>query len=242
MKESVITYIESKVQEADFKNTSEAYSAIYSELQSLDLKYPSNYILEYYKGLVCYSNPDTEENFRLKMAIKHFEKSLKINSKKIMSKVYLGYCYFDLGEYGNSQNNFKEVLSKKENWKLFEKNEQMWRVVNMTELISVCNLKMGWLTKFQDFYTTWKVLYYLHIRQDNFYFPESLVIETSNYLKVKGDTMSTENIASFRKISLDLIGIIKGGDGFEEIYSEELKNLKNWDGHSQYQPIRVYSH
>lgn len=240
MKKADITHIEKLLMEADSHNNSEGYDSVYSLLENLATKYSDDFLLYYYKGLVCYSNPDVEE-FRTKWAIKHFENSLKLEPNYLMTKIYLAHCHYDLGEYGKALVIFKDILSKKENWDILFKNDQSWRVVNLAEMVAVCNLKLGRLAKFRDYYMPWKDLYYLNIRKDNFYFPESLVVETSVFLKAKGDSMSEENIASFRKISLDLIGIIKGGDGFEEIYAEELKNLKNWDGHQHYQPVRVYA-
>ena len=241
MKKTEISQIEKLIREADFENKSEAYSSIFDKLKEFDSKYPSDYLLDYYKGLVCYLNPDVED-FRTKMALKYFEKAFHGNPKYFMTQIYLGFCYFDLGEFGKALNNFKEVLSKKENWDALSKNHQTWRLVNLAEMVAVCNLKLGRISKFSLYYMPWKDLFYIYSRKKDFYFPESLVIETANFLKEKGDSMSDENIGFFRKVSLDLIGIIKGGNGFEEIYSKELKNLKNWDGHQQYQPVNTYSH
>ncbi len=240
MKDTDIKYIENLISEADFIGTSEAYSAVYDKLKVYDESYENNSSLEYYKGLVCYNNPDVED-FRTKWALVHFEKAIDLNREDVMPVIYKGYCLYDLKQYKNSLIAFKHVLSSNDNWiKLMDSNSY-WRLVNIAEMIAVCNLKMTHITKFLEYYFPWKELYYLFSKGDDFYFPTTMVVEVSKFLKNKGKNMSNENIASFRKISLDLIGIIKGGDGFEEIYSEELKNLRDWDGHQQFNLRKIYS-
>lgn len=240
MKRSDIKHIEEQILEADYAGTSESYSQVFEHLKFLENKYQSDYLLQYYKGLVCYLNPDVQL-FRTEMAIQFLNKSLELNPENVMTRYYLGFCHYDLRDFNKSLLYFKDILSKKGNWDLLSKRHQTWRLVNLAEMVAVCYLNLGKLSKFEFYYMPWKDLYYINIRKDNFYFPESLVIETANYLHDHGDSLTAERIAFFRKVSLDLIGIIRGGNDFANIYSKELEYLKNWDGHRQYQPIKAYS-
>lgn len=240
MKKKDILHIEKLISEADFEGTPEIYNALFETLKGMEEKYPNNFDLLYYQGLVCYQHPDIDE-FRIKWALKFFNKVLELNPNHLFSKIYSGFCNYDLGHYSVALNLFKEILATKQNWIYFEENNQIWRLVNIAEMVAVCSLKIRHIAKFVNYYMPWKELYYLNSRDSDFYFPESLIVEVSIFLKNKGETLSHDNVAVFRKISLDLIGIIKGGDGFEEIYAEELKNLKNWDGHEQLKFEKIYS-
>ncbi len=165
MKKREISHIEELIKKADFQDNSNAYDLIYKKLLAMDNKYPSDYLLEYYKGLVCYSNPDREK-FRTKWAMTFFEKSLNSEPDYIMAKIYLGYCHYDLGEYIKALEQFKSVLSKTENLIFFIKNDQSWRLVNIAEMVAVCYLKLNRLSKFDFFYQSWKDLYYKYAGSD----------------------------------------------------------------------------
>lgn len=232
-----LTHIELLIADADVSND---YSAVMTMLKNWEKKYCDDHLLNYYKGLVCYLDPDTEE-FRLNWAIDYFKKTLAQEPTHLMSQIFLAYSYFDLKNYKVALQHFQQIMGNLKNWDILKKNQQVWRLCQMAELITVCCLKLNTLPKYKKYYRAWKDLFYQFSRKDDFYFPKDLVMETATFLKRHGDDLPDDLTTFFRGLSLDLIGIIKGGDGFEEIYSKELDHLRNWSGQKSQRLVKVFS-
>lgn len=233
MKKETIDKIENLIKEADSSNSPSDYQIVFDYLKELEEENQKDYLIKYYKGLVCYSYPDFEE-FRVKWAVEEFSKALEIKPSDLMSNIYLSYCYFDLGKYSKSNIAFKNILSKGENWESLEEMHQQWRISNLAEMVAISNLKLGRYNSFFTYYMRWKEIFYIFIDIENFYIPEGLITEVADFLKLNGKSLDDDKlISNFRVISLDLIAIIKTILDLEDIYSEEIENLKNWDGHQQ---------
>lgn len=232
-----LTHIEQLIADADVSND---YSVALNQLKDWDEKYGDDFLLNYYKGLICYLDPDTEE-FRLKWAKDFFKKALNQEPTHLMSQIFLAYTYFDLENYKSALQHFQQVLGNSKNWDVLKKNQQVWRLCQMAELITVCCLKLNTLSKYKKYYQAWKDLFYQFSRREDFYFPKDLVMETATFLKHRGEELDDNHTTFFRGLSLDLIGIIKAGDGFEKIYSKELDQLKNWSGQKSQRLIKVFS-
>lgn len=241
MKKVIIDKVENLIREADFSNDSSDYQKIFDYLKELEEKDPNDYLIKYYKGFVCYSYPDFEE-FRVKWAIEEFNNALELSPNDLMTNIYLSFCYFDLKRYSKSNAMFKAILSKEENWESLIKLQQQWRISNLAEMVAVSSLKLGRFNSFFAYYMKWKEIFYVFMDIENFYIPEGLITEVSEFLKEKGESLDDDKlISNFRVISLDLISIIKTILDLEDIYSEEIENLKNWDGHQQSMLSLAYS-
>jgi len=213
--------------EASLDENPSEYEKVYEYLKEIA---PSSEA-EYFKGLVCYLNPDKEE-FRIRQAINHFQDALGSNPDYLDAKLHLAYALFDIQEFSKAMALFLSLLYDQAALNTMVSNDQMWKVVNIMEVVSVCLLRLGRWSQFHGFYEKWKELYHtnLMVSKDNFYFPRDLVMETASFLKDKGDELSFDNVRYFKKVSFDLITLIKGGEGFEKVYSKELENLRNWNG------------
>ncbi len=237
MTKKEINHIEQLIREANSSDDVELYNSAYKYLESIK-SIEEDYLLYYYKGLICYSNSDIED-FRVNWAIKNFKKSLELSPDSLMTKVYLAHSYYDLGKYIKTSEVLTDVFSNQNNIEVFTKNNQIWRIVNLIELFSISYLKLGWIDKFLPVYFAWIKMYDNHIKEKDFYFPESLIIETAQFLKDKGEFINEKKYSYFTLISLNLINMIKSSEGFEEIYSEELKILEDWNRQEQHNPLHI---
>jgi len=230
MKKKEIKHIENLFEEADFYSNPELYNQIIRELNKVSDN-EKDALVQYYKGLAYYLNPD-EEGFYLEASLKHLNSALKLDNNLFQAELYLGYIYFDLEKSKTAITFFKDFL-RKCGQELVD-NNQSWRLVNILELITVSYLRQYHYKSFFLFYDTWKLFYYSVIKDDEFYFPKDLIINVANFLKEKGDSFSQNSQDEFKKVSFELIRLIKESDVYEELYKEELEMLQNWDGHFQF--------
>lgn len=227
--------IELALEAAEMSDSGEAFEALFARLRDM----PESAQTNYYMGLCCYLNPDREE-FRLLQAQQQFQEALKADPGLTDAILYLGHIHYDLHEYGRALNHFNQILNHEKAVDAIIDQGRLWRLVNLFELVAVSALELGRRTSFHEFYFQWKIFYYQSIRQaDNFYFPKELVVHIASYLKAHGDSLSIENERLFQAVSLDLMGLIRGGDGFEEIYRKEYETLKNWKGQHTSNKISV---
>lgn len=213
------------LEDADISDSEHAFTSIFEKLKSM----PDSAMTFYFRGLVCYMHPDREE-FRLLQAEAEFNKALKAAPELHIAKMQLAYVLFDLGAYGKALNRLNNVFNNGETIGSLLQQDRYWRVVNLLELVAVCQLNLGRWTVFQPHYQNWKVAYYRFIRTDDFYFPKELVVHTAHFLSIHGERLSETSERFFQSVSLDLIGLIRGGEGFEQVYAKELEVLKNWKG------------
>jgi len=230
MKKKEISHIESLFQEADYSSNSELYNQIIHVLNEVPNK-EQDALVEYYKGLAYYLNLD-EEGFYIEAALGHMKNAIKLDHSVLQAKLYLGYIYFDLHKSKTSTEYFKDFI--KTNAEELINNNQAWRLVNILELITVSCLRQNHYKAFFQYYNNWKILYYSLIKGDDFYFPKDLIMNVADFLNEKGESVSKNSQDEFKKVSFELIRLIKESDVYEDLYKEELENLQNWDGHFQF--------
>lgn len=225
MKNEPIRQIELELEEAEMNGSEAAFDTVYAKLKAM----PPSAEVSYYLGLTCYMHPDREA-FRLLQASAHFQNALKENPELHDAALQLGYVHFDSGAYAKALAFFGKVLGNRKAIDILAREGRHWRIVNLLELVAVCQLRLGRWNVFQQHYKNWKVEYYRFIRTDDFYFPKELVMHTADFLHANGERLSAENERFFQMVSLDLIGLIRGGEGFDSIYTAELNMLRNWKG------------
>lgn len=218
--------IELALEAAEMSDSGEAFEALFARLRDM----PESAQTNYYMGLCCYLNPDREE-FRLLQAEELMQSALGTDPSLTDAALHLGYIHFDLSNYGRALSRFDKIIGNKKELAAVVGPDKYWRLANLFELTAVCALELDRRTPFHTYYFNWKVVYYQTIKNaEEFYFPKEMVMHTAAFLRLRGDSLSEENELFFQTVSLDLMGLIRGGEGFMKIYNKEYETLKNWKG------------
>lgn len=85
-------------------------------------------------GLVMY-NSHTEDKKYGKYAVEYLRKTLEINPKHELSKLYLGHYFYDIKDYEKALTYFQNIDKD-----FFTKINQNWRTLKLNELILCCKI------------------------------------------------------------------------------------------------------
>lgn len=161
------------------------------------------------RGYLAYHYPEVLDNVDFE---KEFEKVLESDPANILARQYLGFVYFDKGEYKQALFNFEKVDLEK----LFT-----WANIKISELIVSCHLELNNIEKAYELLIP-VLEKALQCETDDYALPTELLNSLANSRSKLLDRIGIENYTEL----VDLLNTVLNRHDLSDIFEDQMKNIE----------------